>query len=555
MVVAIAIVLNLLLAGQLFAQANVMAASQCNTVPVWSPCDLVFESTAQDSAQAELRAEFRSPRHRTLLLRAFRDSGRFVIRFAPTEAGSWDYRLTSSLKRLDGQMGQITAAESDSRGFIRPANVHHFSTEALGANGSVAPHLWMSTALDRFSNMPRAEFDAAIAQRASEKFTHLRVILDPSSDLSDAAERIRAINAKGLTADIVFGSLPADTRALDRYLEDAIPRLAAFNITWAGLPAFENTPHARLLLKQAGERIQKLDPYDHPRTTLANTTSGALAGDGWMNLLSYGTTDAQIGSVEHQLYQLPALNTGIHTAADLWNATMNGQYPASGSGPYMKIWADFMAQSRYWELEPYFDVDGGRAIALEGVEYLVYIEKPGPLELTLENHSYDVLWMNPATGDTVKQKEYKGEHFTSEPPDRSHDWVLRVSREGRKESMKSYKFESRPVPVQELEQNPAKVPYEITAPQGEQVSLSAPPLFSLKAKRDTRATRSLLVEWTAEVVLEGDGYRVAGTGKEGTLQISKSITSKFPAVLSLRATFLNANGKIYTMDRAYRLVP
>jgi len=32
---------------------------------------------------------------------------------------------------------------------------------------------------------------------------------------------------------------------------------------------------------------------------------------------------------------------------------------------------------RYWELEPYFELDGGRAVALSGVEYLVYIEKPG----------------------------------------------------------------------------------------------------------------------------------------------------------------------------------
>ena len=516
---------------------------------------MLFDSTPQDPPQAELRAEFRSPRHKTLLLYAFRDNGRFVIRFAPTESGVWDYRLLSNVARLNGQMGQVTAAESDSRGFIRPANVHHFSTEVIGANGSVAPHLWMSNSLDRFAVMPRADFDTAIELRAGGKFTHLRVILETSDNLNEAAERIRAINTKGLTADLTFGSLPADNRQLERYLNDVVPRLAAFNITWAGLPAFEDTPHARILLKQAGELMQKLDPYGHPRTTLAKGTSAALAGDGWENLLSYGTADVQVGSVEHQLFQFPALNTGIRGTPDLWNATMNGQYPASGAGPYMKVWAEFMAQSRYWELEPYFDVDGGRALALEGVEYLVYVEKPGPLELTVENHSYDVVWMNPANGETVKQKDYKGEHFTGEPPDKSHDWVLRVSREGRKEGMlKSYKFDSRPVPVQEVEQNPLKVPYDITAPAGADVSLSVPPLFAIKAKRESRATRSLLVEWTAEVVLEGDGYRVAGTGKEGTLNIPKTIISKFPAVLSLRVVILNANGKAYTLDKAYRLI-
>src|SRR5579871_6686734 len=236
--------------------------------------------------------------------------------------------------------------------------------------------------------------------------------------------------------------------------------------------------------------------------------------------------------------------------------TMNGQYPASGSGSYMKVWAEFMAGNRYWELEPYFDVDGGRALALDGVEYIVYVEKPGLVELTVENHSYDVVWMNPATGELVKQKDYKGEHFTGEPPDKSHDWVLRVSREGHKASMlKSYKFDSRPVPVQEVELNPLKIPFEITAPEGTELSLSKPAPFAMKIKRDSRATRSLLVEWTAEVPLDGEGYRVVGTGREGTLAIPKSLANRYPAVMTLHMMLLNANGKAYVLDRVYKLNP
>src|SRR5438105_10189666 len=143
--------------------------------------------------------------------------------------------------------------------------------------------------------------------------------------------------------------------------------------------------------------------------------------------------------------------------------------------------------------------------------------------------------MNPATGELIKQKDYKGEHFTGEPPDKSHDWVLRVSREGRKEGMlKSYKFDSRPVPVQEVEQNLQKIPFEITAPEGSELSLSRAVHFAVKAKRDTRGTRSLLVEWTAEVPADGEGYRVVGAGKEGTLSIPSSLTSKYPAVVRLR---------------------
>jgi len=545
----LAILIFLLVSGAAFAQPPQPAG--CGNARAWSACDLAFDLAPQENPErAELRAEFRSPRFKTYLVRAFLDERKLIIRFAPTEAGNWVYRLTSNLPRLDGQPGAITAAESDSPGFVRVANVHHFATENL------KQHLWMSTAIDRFAEMPRPDFDRLVEQRSQEKFSHLRVTLDAGTDPGEAASRIRAINEKGLTADIVLAAIPADVRQREAYLTGVVARFSAFNITWAGMPSFETAAHGRVVMKDAGDLLKKLDPYAHPRTTMAGGTSAALAGDGWMNVLAYGTPELNVGSVEHQFYQLPAVNAGIQSQQDLWNATMNGQYPASGSGPYMKAWAEFMAGNRYWELEPYFDVDGGRALALDGVEYIVYVEKPGLVELTVENHSYDVVWMNPATGDLVKQKDYKGEHFTGEPPDKLHDWVLRVSREGHKASMlRSYKFDSRPVPVQEVELNPLKIPFEITAPEGTEISLSKAVPFTVKIKRDSRATRSLLVEWTAEVPLDGEGYRVVGTGREGTLTIPRSLANRYPAVMSLHMMLLNANGKAYGLDRVYKLNP
>jgi hypothetical protein len=523
----------------------------CNGTPAWSTCEAAFDLEAgENQGNVQLRAEFRSPRHRTYLVDAFRDGDRrMVIRFAPTEAGDWDYRLTSTTKRLDGQEGKFTAASSDAAGFVRVANVHHFATE------DNRPHLWMATSIDRFAELPRAEFDGLVAQRAKEKFTHLRVVIDPGADLKEAADRVRAVNRRGMVADIVLAAIPETPGDRQNYLADIVSRFAAFNITWMGVPAFENVTRAKAVLKDAGTLIAKLDPYNHPRTSMAEASSAALAGAQWMNFLSYGTVDPNVGAVEHQFYQAPAVNTGIRSRQDLWNATMNGQYPASGSGAYMAAWFDFMSGNRYWELEPYFDVDGGRAVALEDVEYIVYVEKPGPIEVTVEDHGYDVAWINPATGDRIKAKDYKGKHFTGEPPDKSHDWVLHISREGRKEGMlRSYKFESRRVPVQEIETSPARTPFDVAAPAEGNLTLQKPPAFSLKITRETRATRSLLVEWTAEVVADGQGYRVVGSGREGTLRIPASIALRYPAVMNLRAAILNANGKAYAIDRVYRLV-
>jgi hypothetical protein len=536
-----------------FAAAPLFAQPSCPSAKAWESCDFVFDlEPNEDAAKIELRAEFRSPRHKTYMMHAFRDGGRqLTIRFSPTEGGPWTYRITSNLPRLDGKEVSFNAADSDSPGFVRVANMHHFAWE-----GTNKAHLWMATAIDHFESMPRADFDTLVEQRVKEKFTHLRLIIDASTDLHDAAERIRTINARGLVADLALAAIPQDWKQRQDYVTDIAARFSGMNITWMGLPSFEDAANGRIVLKDTGALLKKLDAYNHPRTTLASATSAPLLGDEWMTLIDYGTPDPNIGAVEHQLYQLPGVNTGIQNVNDLWTATMNGQYPASGSGAYMTAWFDFMSGNRYWELEPYFDVDGGRAVALEGVEYIVYVDKGGPVEVTVEKHGYDVAWVNPLTGERTKEKGYNGEHFTGEPPDRSHPWVLHISREGHKEGMlKSWKFESRPVPVQEIEQNPAKIPFDVDSPKEGDISLSRPPYFTLKVKRETRGTRSLLIEWMAEVPIDGEGYRVVGVGREGTMQIPKSIAHKFPAVMSLRVGVLNANGKAYLVDKVFRLVP
>ena len=177
---------------------------------------------------------------------------------------------------------------------------------------------------------------------------------------------------------------------------------------------------------------------------------------------------------------------------------MDGQsvtYAVAGpAAKAMTVCFDVLSGTRYWELEPYFDIDNGRALALEDVEYLVYIEKPGPIELIVENHAYDVFWINPADGETIRRK-FSGDHFTAEPPDRSHDWVLHVVRLSHLESMnKSYKFESRedPIALQEIEANTPKVPFTIEQPTGD-LSVSQPAPYSAKLTHETRATRTMMV--------------------------------------------------------------
>jgi len=442
------------------------AQTPCNNTPAYSPCEIVFELSEADAtshpdpyAGVTLQGEFRSPRHRTFVAPAFSDGGRkLVIRFSPTEAGQWDYLINSNIAAWEGKTGSFTAASSDAPGFIRPANVHHWAYTERYATGIERAHLWMGAGGTGLASLDDAAFRSIADARASQKFNHLSLrVLGEGAEAAfsgpgqpDLArfrrldERVRYLNQKGIIADLVLAADPEalvkpfptweERRRFARYMA---ARYGAFNVTWQLVDRFEDYPEGRALLKEIGTVLKEADAYQHPLTTGAAVTSAPLLEDKWMSFAAQGVTNDTIGAVEHQLYAVPFVNLNVAGDSDasalrrrLWNATMDGQYvtyaaaraqPADSPGAKeMTVWFDILSDTRHWELEPYFDIDGGRAVALEGVEYLAYIEKPGPLELRVEKHGYDALWINPADAE-VTRKKFSGDHFTGEPPDKSHD--------------------------------------------------------------------------------------------------------------------------------------
>ncbi len=567
------------LLGSLFA-ASAGAQAPCEGTAAYSPCEMTFDVGAAGQEYVNpyvsitLQVEFRSPHFKTYLMPGYWDGTRniMVVRFTPTEAGAWTFRATSNVSAFDGKEGTFNADASDAPGFVNVANVHHWATD------NKQPHLWMGYIADRFAFSSSAEFEQQLDIAAQNKFTHFR-----GSILGDAADRakvfagpdrpnpayfdeldrrIAEIHKRGITTDLLLASNPdcitalfPDAEARERFLRYAVARYAAFNITWQGFLTFEDYADGRALLKELGLDLKKLDPYQHPRSSNAKFTSAPLLADGWMDYVIEGSPDDAVGSIEHQFYQVPFV--GVTDAEHLWNTTMDGEYPEfrGGDAGAAKNWFDFMATTRHWEMEPYFDVDGARAVALEDVEYIEYIDHPGaPVEVTLEDHGYDVQWLNPRTGETIDAKKYKGQHFTGGPPDAGHPWVLDIAREGHKESMlKSYKFDSRPVPEQVIETDPKKIPYEIDSPAGNSLQAGKGAYFSVKLTRQSHATRDMLFLWTGEVVADGRGFRVLGTGQSGTFVVPSSIAVNYPAVLSVHLLALNAFGKAYQVDHVYQL--
>jgi hypothetical protein len=610
---------------------SLLAQAPCNNTPAFTPCEFVFDLNPQEAAahpnpfaDVDLSAEFRSPRFHTFKLPAFWDGGqRLIIRFTPTEAGEWLWRVSSNIQRWEGQNGAFTAADSDAPGFVRAANLHHW---AWTAGQGFQPHLWMGDTLYPLAFLDQPLFERIVDTRAAQKFNHMRGLvlgsdeqaakIFPSPDHPNLEhfrhldQCVRYMNRKGMVVDLILGGpqnqltrLFPNWQQRQRYISYIVGRYAGMNVTWQGVQAFETYDTGRALMKEIGTLLKQMDPYQHPRTSGNLATSGGLLDDGWMDFVAHHTGDDQVCAIEHQLFPTPFVNlkfAGEDSGAGksqpddvdsgafrhrLWNAAMDGDYltyfnsgtAGGGNIPVdaryldspgakaMTAWYSLFAASRHWELEPYFDVDNGRAVAvaeanqggdeISAVEYIVYVEKPGPVELRVEDHSYDVAWINPIDGDELKEKKgYHGKHFTGSPPDSSHDWVLRVSREGHKEGMlKSYKFESRRIDMQVVEQDFKKVPFAIALPTETSISETKPPAFEAKFTKETRATRNVMWLWTGEATVDGEGYRVLGTGPKGTLSFPPHTAINYPAVMDLRLYGMNANGKVYSADKTYQL--
>jgi hypothetical protein len=594
------------------------AAQNCASVPTYSPCDLVYEMTGAEAAQhpnpyltVTMHAEFRSPRFRTIMMPGFWDGGRrLVIRVTPVDPGAWTYRVTSNVASVNGKEGTMEATESGHPGFLKVDNRKAWSTTETRS-----PHLWMGDTSYRFAWLDDKLFDELLTARAAQQFNHIRGLvmhdedqyrkayLDPDhpnvEHFQQLDRRIRAMNQKGIYADLILASdhnhltrVFPERIQRERYAKYLASRYAPMMITWQGVQEFEEYDNGRALLAEIYEVIMRWDPYKQPRSTHTTATSAPLLEDKWMTHVLYQTSADSLLAVERQIYFVPMINAEFayedsgagkshphHVDPDtfrkrLWNLTMNGQYPTYGNtGTYggrkfavdakylespgtkvMTAWYELFSKTRHWELEPFFEMNRGVGLSLGGIEYIIYLEQPGPVQVSVEKKKYEVYWMRPSTGEIVQEKkDFKGELFLGEPPDNSSDWVLHLSRDGRKEGMaKSWKFESRPLFQQEIERAPAKVPFEIEAPAGDVLPVGKPVRFAVKLTKETKASKAMRYLWTVEATNDRQGYRVLGTSQSGEFTIPRNIARTYPAVMNVRVYGLNGNGKLYAIDRVVK---
>ena len=619
---------RLLLFPLLFAAAA-PAVEVCSSVPVFEVCEISLEMTEAEAqanpnpyASVELRAEFRSPDGgRTKVMSGFFDGGRmFRIRFSPDFEGRWDLRILSSLESVDRQTFSFQATASENPGFIEVFNTRYFRHTAASTG-----HYWMGDTMLSMATVPWDGFRAIVDRRAEQKFNHMRTIVLGTGETPDrvlaAADlpdlehfreldrRVAYLSGKGFTVDLLFAGKDNELAELldrrrdrERFIRHVVARYAAYNVTWQGLEEFETYEEGRKLLKEIYGYVTEWDPYGHPRSTHTVATSSPLKDDGWMTYITQQTAAESLMAIDYESNLMPVVNAqpsveqsgsvahaGAVSADDVrksaWKSAVRGHFvnyanaatagfdgapvdPSQADSPgarYMALMADFFTQTRWFDLQPYYGVAGGAALALQytpylaeefkGVEYIVYQAEPQPVELMTPKDGYDVSWYSPVDGAWLDQKKkFKGERFRSPSPDEQQDWVLYVRKEGKKQSWnEKYFLEARRVTPKEVETSSSEVPFEIQFPDSEALTAGEAAQFNATLTKSSAAAKQMLWMWTAEVAGSGYTARVVGTEQFGAFEIPEKLTDVYPATLSIRLLGLDGAGRLFEAFRAYRL--
>ena len=360
-----------LIAATLSAEVKV-----CTGVPLFEPCEISFEMTAEEAQQhqnpyvsVQLKAEFRSPDGgRTKVLPGFWDGGNtFRLRFSPDYEGRWDFRIISNLPSVDRKIFSFQASPVRTKGFIEVFNTRFFRYTTPNTG-----HYWLGDTMYSFATIPWETFKSLVDIRAEQNFNHIRglvlgwddtaksVLADPDRPVvehfREVDRRVDYMTQKGFTYDLIMGGdqnqlaeLLPRRRQRERYVRYLVARYAAYNMTWQGVQEFEEYENGRELLKELNKYVADMDPYKHPRSTHATATSSVLVEDGWMNYVVQQSSAPSLAALDYERHAMPIVNAEFgyedsgagkshphHVDAEefrkrLWRAAMRGQYPTYGN--------------------------------------------------------------------------------------------------------------------------------------------------------------------------------------------------------------------------------
>jgi len=228
--------------------------------------DIQFAGPAHGNpfVDVELSATFES-KNRIIRSGGFYDgNGRYVVRFLPPSAGSWQFVTTSTARSLDGISGTLEVDAGLGAGPARVAENGHFAF----ADG--APFVPVGTTAYVWTHQPLPLEEQTLSTLANSPFNKIRMCLFPKHFLFNANEperfvfprsddggwdttrfdldyfahlekRVEDLGRIGVQADLIlfhpydrWGFADLGRAADDRYVRYLVRRLAAFpNVWWS----------------------------------------------------------------------------------------------------------------------------------------------------------------------------------------------------------------------------------------------------------------------------------------------------------------------------------
>ena len=376
----------------------------------WIAADLPFVSSKSYREGEQVYAQFDATFTNTatgtsLTIPGFWDGDQtFVVRFAPTEPGEWDYSTAApDDPDLDGKTGKVIAKpysgdlEIYRRGFVTTNGSKHF----VYADGT--PFFYLG---DTHWSMCREEFDSPgpyAGETGAE--SHFKYIVDKRVEQGFTVYQSEPIGTKADLADGELGAADADAFKLnDRYYqyiaekglvhanaefffsssmskelaEDAryleaisrywVARYSAYPVMWTLAQEADNDFYSERGQKvydfndnpwvKVAEFIHKYDAYQHPlschqENTLYTTVTGAGSSapnrdDGGKSAFYGEEVTARTGHNWWAAQWSPKLTgqeSGI-TARDYWE---NGKVAINYEGRYCNLWTkDAGARMQSW---------------------------------------------------------------------------------------------------------------------------------------------------------------------------------------------------------------
>ena len=477
--------LGLVLLG--LTSSPALSLEQVGLYDVFETSFTATSSYSNPYLEASITATFAGPSGQTITLDGFWDGGNtWKVRVAPTGVGTWTYTTSSADAGLNGKTGSFESVASTNKGHIRISEKYPHTFEY--ADGT--PFFWLAdTNWDWADHLTLFDgtFQMWVDTRTNQGFTLLQGTLYTLDNRNEGGsifenvgsehlnvdffkwvdKRVQYIMEKGLALTFWIDwsecwSAGMSGDKYKRYARYVLSRYTAYNIMLGVMGEYEEISNAGAI-RDAGEFIKSIDPYQHPLSThTVNNTADDFGNDNWIDFHGQQSWTTDVSSynsaaIRDRAYGKPVVQMEIGYENELggdvyrkggWASLVGGAFftygqrriawdkPANWNTDLHTPGATEMTHVRtfwnpiaWWEMEPDNSlVNGGFCLAKSGQEYIVYLPDGGSVSVNLSaaSGSLGVEWFNPRSGLTTSGGTVTGggsRNFTAQD---TNDWILHI---------------------------------------------------------------------------------------------------------------------------------